>query len=93
MGERKGYSGGETLHSAEDEDHLDYVIEAPTFREILTEKEYEVVVGTAFDGKSIKELAEEIGVSTQRLYELRLSAKIKIDEYYQTSTSDSAGCA
>ena len=79
---------------AQDEDYLAYVIEAPTvIREILTEKEYEVVVGTAFDGKSIKELAEEMGVSTQRLYELRLSAKIKIDEYYRTSTSDSAGCA
>ena len=75
---------------AEDEDRLAYVIEA---FEILTEKEYEVVVGTAFDGKSIKELAEEMGVSTQRLYELRLSAKIKINEYYKTSTSDSAGCA
>ena len=79
---------------AEDEGLLAYIIEAPTvIREILTEKEYEVVVGIAFDGKSIKELAEEIGVSTQRLYELRLRAKIKIADYYSNSISDSAGCA
>jgi DNA-directed RNA polymerase specialized sigma24 family protein len=79
---------------AEDEDRLAHVIEEPTvIREILTGKEFEVVVGTAIDGKSIKELAEETGVSTQRLYELRLSAKIKIADYYSNSTSDSAGCA
>ena len=84
----------EEIALSHDEDYMAYVREAPTaIREILTEKEYEVAVGTTLDGKSIKELAEEMGVSTQRLYELRLSAKIKIYDYYDISTSNSAGCA
>jgi RNA polymerase sigma factor (sigma-70 family) len=55
--------------------------------EILTPKEHRVIVGLAFEDKSIADLANEMVVTTQRVSALRLKAEIKLKNYYRNKTA------
>jgi RNA polymerase sigma factor (sigma-70 family) len=61
--------------------------------EILAPQEYQIFAGLAFECKSIADLAADMGVSTQRIYTLKLIAVSKLKDYYGTLTYNSAECA
>jgi RNA polymerase sigma factor (sigma-70 family) len=76
---------------SEDEDQIREAaaVAVAVASKILTPKAYEVFIGM-IDGKSIKDIAKQMDVSTQNIYELRLLVKSKFEDYYGTSTFDSA---
>jgi hypothetical protein len=53
-------------------------------------QEYQVFVGLCFDGKSVADLTEEMSVSTQYVYTLRLRYISRLKDHYGASTFDSA---
>jgi len=60
--------------------------EAPTLPDdLLTAQERQVYQRYYFEEKSVEEIAKEISLSTQRVYQLKSKAKSKIEDYYAIS--------
>jgi RNA polymerase sigma factor (sigma-70 family) len=53
--------------------------------DLLTPQEHRVFTGLAFDGKSIADLAKELSLTSQRVYQLKSKVKSKIEDYYAIS--------
>jgi DNA-directed RNA polymerase specialized sigma subunit len=60
---------------------------------ILSPQEYQIFAEIAFDGKSIADIAKEMGVSDKYIYRINARTAQKIKDYLSSSMSDTAACA
>jgi RNA polymerase sigma factor (sigma-70 family) len=60
---------------------------------ILSPQEYQIFAEIAFDGKSIADIAKELGVSDKYVYRINARTTQKIKDYLSSSLSDTAACA
>jgi DNA-directed RNA polymerase specialized sigma subunit len=59
----------------------------------LSPQEYQIFAEIAFDGKSIADIAKELGVSDKYVYRINARTTQKIKDYLSSSLSDTAACA